>query len=138
MDHNEQLHEAIVDISRGCRLQDEDVFIAHGLADRDTSLPVRVVEAHCVGDIDAQPIAASAQVPEHYFVGRDRKAREANSPQRHHREFRTYRLATLALSSGWELPDMSLISFAIWSNMVEAGAKGIFAESRQRFQSSTA
>ena len=29
----------------------------------------------------------------------------------------TYRLATLALSSGWELPDMSLISLAIWSNI---------------------
>ena len=33
----------------------------------------------------------------------------------------TYRLATWALSSGWELPDKSLISFAIWSNI--AGEK---------------
>lgn len=30
----------------------------------------------------------------------------------------TYRLATLALSSWWELPDMSLISLAIWSSIV--------------------
>lgn len=36
---------------------------------------------------------------------------------------RTYRLATLALRSGWELPEMSLISFAIWSNIVEERKK---------------
>lgn len=31
----------------------------------------------------------------------------------------TYRLATWALSSGCELPESSLISFAIWSNIAE-------------------
>lgn len=50
--------------------------------------------------------------------------------QRHRQRLReerkmmiTYRLATLALISGWELPEMSLISFAIWSNIVKEGKR---------------
>jgi hypothetical protein len=54
VDHDEKLHQSIVDISRSSRLEDKDVLITDGLADRNTSLTVGVVEAHSVGDFNAE------------------------------------------------------------------------------------
>lgn len=55
MYHNEELHKAIIDVSRSCRLQNEDIFITDRLADGDAGFPIRVVEAHRVGNVDAKP-----------------------------------------------------------------------------------
>lgn len=60
MNHDEQFHEAIVDVARGGGLQDEDILVADRLADRNTCLLIRVVEAHGVGDINAKSATASA------------------------------------------------------------------------------
>lgn len=57
VDHDEQFHQAIIDIARRCRLKNEDIFISNRLANRHTSLLVGVVEAHSIGDADAQSAA---------------------------------------------------------------------------------
>ena len=38
MDHDKKLHESIVDISGGSRLEDEDVFVSHGFTNGDARL----------------------------------------------------------------------------------------------------
>ena len=64
MNHDEQLHKPIVDLSRGSGLQDEDVFVTDRLANGDTRFLVGIIEAHCTCDIDAETMAqTSAQGP---------------------------------------------------------------------------
>lgn len=53
-DHDQQLHQALVDVASGGRLQDEDILVADRLADGEGGLLVRVVEGNCPGDFDAQ------------------------------------------------------------------------------------
>lgn len=100
VDHDEQLHEPVVDVAGGGGLQDEDIFVADGLANGHAGLLVRVVQAQGVGHFDAEAVAKMAAVSL-FSTAVLWDCRQ------------TYRLATWALSWGWELPDNSLISFAI-------------------------
>jgi hypothetical protein len=54
MNHDEQLHETIVNISRSSRLKNKHVLVTNRLSDRNTSLSVGVVQAHSVCDINAE------------------------------------------------------------------------------------
>jgi hypothetical protein len=65
VDHDEKLHQSIVDISRSSRLENEDVLITDRLADRNTSLTVGVVEAHSVGNINAESLEIYQQLAHH-------------------------------------------------------------------------
>lgn len=57
VDHDQELHQAIVDITGRSRLDDEDVLVADRLSDCDRRLLVRVVERHGPGDLDAEPVS---------------------------------------------------------------------------------
>lgn len=54
MDHDEELHESVIDITGCGRLEDEDILITNRFADRHTRLLVGVVKAHGVGNLNAQ------------------------------------------------------------------------------------
>lgn len=54
VDHDEHLHETLVDIAGGGRLEDVDVLIADRFANGDRGLLVRVVEGDGPGDFDAE------------------------------------------------------------------------------------
>lgn len=55
VDHDEELHQAVVDVVRGRGLQNEDVLVSDRLADRHRGLLIRIVEAHGLCDLDAEP-----------------------------------------------------------------------------------
>jgi hypothetical protein len=54
VDHDEHLHEALVDVAGGGGLEDVDIFVTDGLSDGDRGLLVGVVERDCPGDVDAE------------------------------------------------------------------------------------
>lgn len=60
VDHDEQLHETIVDIAGSGGLKDEDILVSDGLANGNAGLAVGVVEAHRVSDVNAESEAISA------------------------------------------------------------------------------
>lgn len=101
MDHDEELHKPVVHVARRRRLQNEDVFVTDRLANGDAGLLVGVVQAHRVGNFNAKAIYVHVRC----MLPQTRQLREMGGG--------AYRLATLALSSGWEVPEMSLISLAI-------------------------
>lgn len=74
MDHDQQLHEAVVDVTGSCRLNDENILISHRFAHGDTGLLVGVVEAHGLCDIDAQPALGAMAVS--IFAVANHKARD--------------------------------------------------------------
>ena len=53
-DHDQQLHQPLVDVAGGGGLNDEDIFVANRLADREGGFLVRVVEGDGAGDLDAE------------------------------------------------------------------------------------
>ena len=53
VNEDEQLHNVVVNVPRRGGLEDEDVFIADGLADGDTGLVVGILEDHDFGELDA-------------------------------------------------------------------------------------
>ena len=55
MDHDQELHQAVVDLARGGGLYDEDIFVADRLADGHRGFLVRIVEGERLGDVDAEP-----------------------------------------------------------------------------------
>ena len=55
VDHDEELHQAVVDVVRGRGLQNEDILVSDRLADRHRGLLIRIVEAHGLCDLDAEP-----------------------------------------------------------------------------------
>lgn len=62
VDHDQQLHEAIIDVAWCGGLDDEDVLVSDGLAHCDTGFLVGVVEAHGLCDLDAQPVLRAMAV----------------------------------------------------------------------------
>lgn len=55
VDHDQELHQPVVDVARCRGLDDEDVLVADGLADRDAGLLVGVVQTHSLRDLYPQP-----------------------------------------------------------------------------------
>lgn len=102
VDHDQQLHEAVVDVARGGGLEDVDIFVAYGLADGDGCFLVGVIEGCGASNLYAEPggwdvISAAVQSPIAVY--------QSNTE--------AHLFATRVLSSGWLLPLRSLISFAI-------------------------
>jgi hypothetical protein len=60
-DHDQQLHQPLVDVAGGGGLNNEDIFVADRLADGERSLLVRVVEGYCPSDLDTQPARRPSQ-----------------------------------------------------------------------------
>lgn len=59
MDHDQELHQAVVDVV-GCRgLQDKDIFVSHGFTNCDGCFLIRIVEGHGLCDLDAEPACKS-------------------------------------------------------------------------------
>lgn len=56
VDHDQKLHQAIVDVAWGSRLYYENVFISYRLAHGNTGFLVRVVQAHGLCNFDSQPV----------------------------------------------------------------------------------
>ena len=81
VDHDQKLHEGIIDVAWGCRLQDEDckvrsgraswprhfwghtVFVSHRLANGHRGLLVGVLEHQDLGEFDAESASPSASPP---------------------------------------------------------------------------
>lgn len=55
VNHDQELHEPIIDVAWRCGLDDEDVLVSYGLAHCDTGLLVGVIQAHGLCDLYAQP-----------------------------------------------------------------------------------
>ena len=55
VDHDEQLHQTIVDVVGAGRLQDENILVSYTLANGDAGFLVRVLEDHNLGQLDAKP-----------------------------------------------------------------------------------
>lgn len=53
-DHNQQLHQALVDIARGGGLHNKHILVTDRLADGEGRFLVRVVERNGPGDLDAE------------------------------------------------------------------------------------
>lgn len=98
VNHDQKLHETIVDVAWCCGLNNEDVFVSYGLAHCDTGLLVGVVEAHGLCDFYAQPAPC--------FLIRLLCLTILDKSQES-----TDRFATSWASSGWEFPVSNLISF---------------------------
>lgn len=56
VNHDEKLHEGIVDVARRGGLYDEDILVPDGLANRDTCLLIGVHEAKGLRDVYSQSI----------------------------------------------------------------------------------
>lgn len=126
-DGDEELHQALVDVAGGGRLDNEDIFVADRLADGEGGFLVRVVEGDGPCDLDSESMTkqslgivvelddgAKPQCDARYRIF----SREQNDRGRVHVSRYAYRFATFSLSSGWLLPLMSLISFAISPDML--------------------
>lgn len=113
VDHDQQFHEAIIDVARCCGLKNEDVLVPDGLAHCDTGLLVGVIQAHGLCDFDAQPALGAMAVS--IFSGANHEC--PSSPQAINKTAEagkralTDRFATSWASKGWEFPLSSLISF---------------------------
>lgn len=101
VDHDQEFHEAIVDIAWRSGLDDEDVLVSYGLAYCDTGLLVGVVQAHGLCDLYAQP--TPPLWISHNFSTTVKSFRQQPGV--------TNRFATSWASKGWEFPLSSLISF---------------------------
>ena len=67
VDHDEELHDAVVDLSGGGGLQDEDVFVADGFADCDGGFLVGVLEDEDAGEFYAESVASHSRVSDPYI-----------------------------------------------------------------------
>lgn len=119
-DGDEELHQALVDVAGGGGLDNEDIFVADRLADGEGGFLVRVVEGDGPSDLDSE--SATRQNTKRvrdgsFVVGTDGAMRDIGII-RDSRQAEAYRFATFSLSSGWLLPLMSLISFAISPDML--------------------
>ena len=56
--HDQQLHQPLVNVAGGGRLNDEYILVADRLADGEGGFLVRVVEGNCPCDLDSQPVSA--------------------------------------------------------------------------------
>lgn len=60
VNHDEQFHQAIVDVAGRGGLDDEDVLISNGLAHCDAGFLVGVVQAHGLCNLYAQPVMCAS------------------------------------------------------------------------------
>lgn len=114
MDHDQEFHEAIIDIARRSRLEDEYVLVSYRFAYGDARLLVRVVQAHSLCRVYAQPARALWVRP----CPRQCRCEVGGRKQE------TDRLATSWASMGWEFPLRSLISFDMVDMMEEKSSLG--------------
>lgn len=115
MYHDEQFHEAIVDVARCCGLDDEDVLVSYGLAHSDAGFLVGVVQAHSLRNLDAQPACA----PWSESLSSSHLLHSGSMAWRWSRNRSdTDLFATSWASRGWEFPLNNLISLDI-VDMVE-------------------
>lgn len=99
VDHDQKLHETIVDVAWCCGLNNKDVLVSYRLAHCDAGLLVGVVQTHGLCDLYAQPAP---------FLWVRLCARLSSTRAR---RVTTDRFATSWASSGWEFPLSNLISF---------------------------
>lgn len=112
MDHDQQLHQSIVDVAGCCGLDDEDILVSYGLSDCNTRLLIRVVQTHGLRDLYSQPVSPQPMVRHDMtpatrilpYSGRVRASGEQEA------EGETDRSATSRARMGWEFPLSSLIS----------------------------
>lgn len=126
VDHDQQLHQSIVDVTGCCGLDDEDILVSYGLANGNARFLVRIVQAHSLCDLYPQPVFPQPVVrrdmstPARQLLSNPGRvgSRENKGNKR-----RTDRSATSRARMGWEFPLSSLISLDI-VDMVEKGRSG--------------
>lgn len=114
VDHDQQLHQSIVDVAGCCGLDDEDILVSYGLADGNARLLVRIVQTHSLRDLYAQPVPPQPVVrhdmttPATRILPKSRACVWSRGNKGKARE--TDRSATSRARMGWEFPLSSLIS----------------------------
>ena len=68
-DGNEELHQALVDVAGGGRLDNEDIFVADRLADGEGGFLVRVVEGDGPSDLDSETVDSTRSRVRDGYVG---------------------------------------------------------------------
>lgn len=109
VDHDQELHQAVVDVAGCGRLDDEDILVSDRLADCDTGLLVGVVQTHSLRDLYPEPVPPMFPVSACAVLCALKMLLAG---------WCTDRSATSRASKGWEFPLRSLISFDI-VDMVE-------------------
>lgn len=113
VDHDQKLHQTIVDVAGCCRLDDEDILVSYGLADGNTRLLVRIVQAHSLRDLYPQPVSPQPMVRRDMTTPARRllpNSGHAGSRGNRGNKRETDRSATSRARMGWEFPLSSLIS----------------------------